>query len=63
MISGVTLQMHFVDDVEVKRKNFELGDVITITVTTPRGDTEIDLFVSKSFDKHLTVSEVAHESA
>jgi hypothetical protein len=30
---------------------------------TSRGSTDIDLFVSKSFDKHLTVSEVAHEPA
>ena len=57
------MQVHKVEDVTVKRRSFELGDVITITVTTPRGDTEIDLFVSKSFDKHLTVSEVAHEPA
>ena len=57
------MQVHKVEDVTVKRRSFELGDVITITVITPRGDTEIDLFVSKSFDKHLTVSEVAHEPA
>jgi hypothetical protein len=57
------MQVHKVEDVTVKRRSFELGDVITITVATPRGDTEIDLFVSKSFDKHLTVSEVAHEPA
>jgi hypothetical protein len=57
------IQVHKVEDVAVKRRSFELGDVITITVMTSRGSTDIDLFVSKSFDKHLTVSEVAHESA
>lgn len=57
------MQVHQVDDVQVTRRSFELGDVITIKVMTSRGSTDIDLFVSKSFDKHLTVSEVAHESA
>jgi len=63
VISGVALQIHFVDDVTIRRRSFPAGDVITITAHTVRGSTEIDLFVAATFDKQLTVNEVANEPA
>lgn len=59
------VQVHFVQDLEIETVSHDWGCVVRMTIKTRHGDTSIDLYVGKDFDKRILVAkqpEFEHEA-
>ena len=53
------VQVHHVEDVQIETVNHDGWGVVRMTIKTRHGDTSIDLYVGKDFDKRILVTKVA----